>query len=365
MRILVDCVPFDGGRTGTAAYVRGLVAELRRQGHALTLLCEPGADFAEGAGLPVLRTPAWSCRGAVASLAWHLFGVPWQVCRRRKEFDGMVLAMANRRVCAAYPVPAVAVVHDLADRRVAGKYSPARMFNLRYVLPHFAKQAHRLVAVSAATKDDMVRFWGCRGGDVAVLHEGFPLPPENFSTAPGAKNLFYISRIEHPGKNHVRLVEAYGKLPRALAEAHPLVLSGANWGGGDAVKAAIASCPNGDCIRYTGWVGPDELERLWTETAAYVFPSLAEGFGISLAEAMARGIPCACSRGGALEELAGDAAELFDPADADDIARALERLLGAPEMARAARGRRGLARAREFSWEAHARGIVRLLEGVR
>jgi glycosyltransferase involved in cell wall biosynthesis len=363
--LLVDCVPFDGGRTGTAAYVRGLVAELRRQGHELTLLREPGAEFAEGAGLPALSVPRWTCDRPVASLAWHLWGVPRQVRRRRKDFDGMVLAMANRRVCASYPVPAVAVVHDLADRRVAGKYSRARMFNLRYVLPHFAKKAHRLVSVSTATKEDMVRFWGCREEDVAVLHEGFPKPPENFVRAPGAKNLFYISRIEHPGKNHVRLVEAYGMLPRALAEAHPLVLAGANWGGADAVKAAIAACPNGDCIRFTGWVEPDELEKLWAETAAYVFPSLAEGFGISLAEAMARGIPCACSRGGALEELAGDAAVVFDPADASAIARALERLLGEGAEERAARVRRGLARAETFSWEAHARGIVRLLEECR
>lgn len=362
MRLLVDCVPFDGGRTGTAAYARGLVAELRRQGHELTLLCEPGADFAEGAGLGVLRTPPWSCKSAVASLAWHLFGLPRLLARRRKDFDGMVLAMANRRVCARYPVPAVAVVHDLADRRVAGKYSPARMFNLRYVLPHFAKKAHRLVAVSAATKADMVRFWGCREEDVAVLHEGFPKPPADFVRAPGAKNLFYISRIELPGKNQVRLVEAYGMLPRSLAEAHPLVLAGANWGGAGAVKAAIAACPNGDCVRYAGWVEPEELEKLWADTAAYVFPSLAEGFGISLAEAMARGIPCACSRGGALEELAGDAAELFDPTDAADIARALERLLGIPEWERAVLGHKGMMRAETFSWEAHARGIVRLLE---
>lgn len=365
MRLLVDCVPFDCGRTGTASYVRGLVAELRREGHELTLLCEPDADFPEAAGLPVLRTPAWTLRGGAASFAWHLCGVPRQVRRRRKDFDGMVLAMANRRVLARYPVATVAVVHDLADRRVAGKYSPSRMFNLRHVLPHFAKKAHRLVAVSAATAEDMRRFWGCGAGDVTVLHEGFPAPPDDFSPAPDAKNLFYISRIEHPGKNHVRLVEAYGKLPRALAEAHPLVLAGANWGGGEIVQAAIASCPNGDCIRHAGWVGSEELERLWTQTAAYVFPSLAEGFGISLVEAMARGIPCACSRGGALEELAAGAAELFEPTDVEDIARALQRLLCAPEAERAARGRKGIARAREFSWEAHARGIVRLLEGIR
>ena len=103
------------------------------------------------------------------------------------------------------------------------------------------------------------------------------------------------------------------------------------------------------------------MERVWGETGYYVFPSLFEGFGLSLAEAMARGIPCACSGNGALAEVGGDAAETFDPEDAGDIARALETLLGEGGEARAARVRRGKARAAEFSWKAHAQGVTRLI----
>lgn len=362
MRLLVDCIPWDGGRSGISAYTRGLVAELRRQGHELTLLCEPWAEVDAGEGLPVVRAPRATAK-PLASMAWHLFALPRWLRRHRGEFDGMVICAANRRVCAGYPVPTVAVVHDLANFRIPGKYSRSRMFYLAHVLPRYAKKAQHLVAVSGATAEDMERFWGCREGSVTVLHEGFPKPPPGWKRAKGAKNLLYISRIEHPGKNHARLIEAYGKLPRAMAEAHPLVLAGADWKDAEAVKAAAAASPHADLIRFTGFVESGEpMERLWAETGFYVFPSLFEGFGISLAEAMARGIPCACSGNGALAEVACGVAETFDPENPEDIAVALQRLFSEGEAARSERVRLGLARAEDFSWEAHAKGLAALLE---
>ena len=369
MRLLVSCIPFDGGMSGISVYTRGVVGALRARGHELTLLVEPGENAERIAGedagrkpVRVVRAPGWTRRPA-ASMLWHLYALPGWVRRHRAEFDGMVVCAANRRVCARYPLPTAATVHDLANFRIPGKYSRLRMFYLAHVLPRHAKKAGRLVAVSAATAADMVRFWGCREGEVAVLHEGFPAVPEGWGKAAG-KNLLYISRIEHPGKNHVRLIEAYGRLPRALAEAHPLVLAGADWKDAEVVKAAAAASPHADLIRFAGFVPSGEaMEKLWAETGFYVFPSLFEGFGLSLAEAMARGIPCACSGNGALAEVGGDAAVAFDPEDAGDIARALETLLGEDDGARRARVERGLARAKEFSWDAHAAGLERLLAG--
>ena len=88
------------------------------------------------------------------------------------------------------------------------------------------------------------------------------------------RSLLYISRIEHPGKNHVRLIEAYGKLPRALAEAHPLVIVGSDWKDAEVVHAAAAASPHSDSIRFTGFADGEALERLWGEAGFYVFPSL-------------------------------------------------------------------------------------------
>jgi glycosyltransferase involved in cell wall biosynthesis len=363
MRLLVDCIPYDGGRSGISVYVRGVVGELRAQGHELTLLLEPDAEVPEGKGLPAVRAPRWTRKPAL-SMLWHLLALPWRIRRMRGAFDGFVLCAANRRVCAFYPLPTVATVHDLANCRIPGKYSRSRMFYLKWIMPRFAKKAHRLVAVSGATKADMVRFWGCRAEDVAAIHVGTGAKRPPAGTGTRGSNILYISRLEHPGKNHVRLIEAYGRLPRALAEAHPLVLAGADWKDAETVKAAAAASPHADLVRFAGFVPEEDMERLWAETGFYVFPSLCEGFGSSLAEAMARGVPCACSGNGALAEVGGDAAVTFDPEDAGDIARGLLELLGEGEDARKARVERGKARAATFSYDAHARGLVALFGGA-
>ena len=238
------------------------------------------------------------------------------------------------------------------------------MFYLARVLPFFAKRAQRLVAVSGATKADMVKYWQCREEDVTVLYNGLSGKSGISGKSGKSGNILYISRIEHPGKNHVRLIEAYGKLPKEIAEAHPLVIAGADWKDAEVVHAAAAASPNADLIRFTGFVPNDEIEKLWGEAGFYVFPSLFEGFGLSLIEAMARGIPCACSNNGSLGEIAGDVAVTFDPEDAGAIADALLRLVSESEQDRKDRIARGREWITRYSWADHAAGLVKLLEGA-
>ena len=407
MRILVSCIPYDGGKSGISVHIREVVRALAAQGHELTLLTEPGnlglqAEAQNSGGAeaqnpggseaqnpggaearvvaaaghdgPALRewrgaamkaAPRWT-RRPVFSMLWHLFVLPFWIWRHRREFDGFAILAANRRVCAFYPLPTTATIHDLANFHIPGKYSRLRMFYLAHILPHFAKKAQHLVAVSGATKADMVEFWHCRPERVTVLYNGLPEISNLKSQISDIKSqisncILYISRIEHPGKNHVRLIEAYSSLPPELAAAHPLVLAGADWKDADAVHAAAERSPFASQIRFTGFIPDDKMESLWASAGFYVFPSLFEGFGLSLAEAMARGIPCACSNNGSLGEIAGDAAMTFDPADAGDIARALRALLSENGDERSARVARGIAQASRFSWHDHAAGLARLL----
>ena len=137
-------------------------------------------------------------------MLWHLFVLPLWIRRHRREFDGFVICAANRRVCAWYPLMTVATVHDLANFHIPGKYSRTRMFYLAHVLPFFAKRAQHLVAVSEATKIDMVKFWHCREEDVTVLYNGlskesskFKVESENFKLS----TILFISRIEHPARS--------------------------------------------------------------------------------------------------------------------------------------------------------------------
>ena len=109
-----------------------------------------------------------------------------------------------------------------------------------------------------------------------------------------------------------------------------------------------------DAVRLPGWVSPQELEGLWGAASAFVYPSLYEGFGLPVLEAMARGVPVACSDASSLPEVAGDAALMFDPHDERAIAQAIARLLGDRELS-AGLARRGRERAQQFSWERTAR----------
>ncbi|MBR0056846.1 MAG: glycosyltransferase, partial [Kiritimatiellae bacterium] len=171
MRLLISCIPFDGGRSGISVYTREVVRELAAQGHSLTLLVEPATPAEAPATPGLLRAPRWTRRPAL-SMLWHLLCLPFWLRRHRRDFDGFVICAANRRVCAWYPIPTTATIHDLANFHVPGKYSRSRMLYLARVLPFFAKRAHHLVAISESTKSDMVRFWRVPPSRVTVLYDG-------------------------------------------------------------------------------------------------------------------------------------------------------------------------------------------------
>src|SRR5262249_5847792 len=139
------------------------------------------------------------------------------------------------------------------------------------------------------------------------------------------------------------------------SEGRPLlVLPGyATWYESELRERAADAGVSGD-VRFLGWVSGGEIEGLWAIAEAFVFPSLYEGFGLPVLEAMARGVPVACSRASSLPEVAGEAALLFDPHDERAIARALRRLLDDGALRERLRAL-GRERAREFTWERTAR----------
>ncbi len=156
---------------------------------------------------------------------------------------------------------------------------------------------------------------------------------------------------KRPHKNLSRLLDALASL--AAAERPVLVLGGYSTPHEDELRAQAAKLGLDDDVRFLGWIEPPELEGLYDSAALAVFPSLAEGFGLPVVEAMRRGVPVACSNIGALTEVAGDAALLVDPESTPDIADAIRRLTRGGEEAERLR-RAGPARAAEFSWERSA-----------
>lgn len=368
MRILVSCVPYDSGKSGISVYMKQLIEEMKTQGHDLTLLVEPGAS-SFFSGFKTVELPRWT-RRALFSMIWHLFFLPFQVFRMRKAFDFCVLGAANRRTFAFYPLYTVAVVHDLAQYHVKAKYDGFRMIYLKYLLPFFVRRAPGVMAISQSTADDLIRYWRVAPGKIFLNYNGLSLPEgektgwleENHLTPGGY--LLYVSRIEHPGKNHLNLIRAYEKLCRKGRMSQLLVLAGSDWHGADVVHEYVKQSPYADRIRFTGFLPAENLPEAYRNAACYVFPSFFEGFGLSLIEAMYYGVPCCASETSSLGEIGKGAALLFAPRYPDSIADTLSRVLKDPALRRKMIAS-GKKKASEFRWDSHVRNMVENYEKNR
>ena len=179
--------------------------------------------------------------------------------------------------------------------------------------------------------------------------------------------LLYTSRIEHPGKNHARLIRAFADLKRRHKIPHQLVLAGSNRERAAEVHREAEQSGYAGDILFTGFVATEDLPLFYQAADIFVFPSLYEGFGLPILEAMACGTPVACSNLSSMPEVAGDAAVLFDPADESSIASALWSIITEPEL-HSKLAECGPRRSGQFSWSrtaAQTLGAIRSAGGGR
>lgn len=267
--------------------------------------------------------------------------------------------------------PAVIFVHDLAFRMRPAEVPWQQRLYFRAMLPRALRHAAAVLVPSATTRDDLVRLYPIADLEsrVHVIPEG--LPP---SVAPGSLPesiepgfVLAVGTVE-PRKNYPRLLAAYrnlrGRAVPFIINGRPgvpqLVIAGRpGWAYGDTLRRIQAE-PG---VKYLGHVDEPTLEALYQSASVLVFPSLYEGFGLPLLEAMAHGVPAVVGSAGALPELARGAALSIDPEDPNSIAGALERLL-ADESLRHRLGEEGRSRARSYTWETAAERTLDVLRRV-
>jgi glycosyltransferase involved in cell wall biosynthesis len=362
---LLYLVPGQVG--GSEVYARELVSALARERPDLELVVFCGQE-----AVPALAREGWPARVRLWPLRVRSAVKPLRIGVELGLLPG---AAARARVDLLHslgttspmwtPCPRVVTVLDLIYEHFPETFPTAARLGLRAVVGPAARRADRVLAISGAGGRDVTERLRLDPGRVDVVPIGFgrgrraaPTPePElraRLGLGDGRVVLCVSAALAH--KNLPRLVRAVAALGEDAADVR-LVVAGHAGREHDALTALAGAEGVGERVVLTGWIADEDLEGLYALATCAVYPSLHEGFGLPVLEAMARDVPIACADATALPEVAGDAAELFDPLRVDAIASALRRLLDDPAR-RAELVSRGRERVPRFTWEACARGTL-------
>lgn len=339
MRIGLSTSVIQRGRSGVARYVLALVRAMLTEAadHEFTLFVLendlPLFDFV-GSAMRIVPV-AERHRPPAQDILWHQTALP----RLVEQLGLDVLHVPSyRRLVWRRPCPLVGTIHDLAPFRLPEKYDRARMFYGRVIVRQLARRQDAIVAVSQTTANDVVEFFGVPRERVTVVPNGLDhtrfTPGDRDAAAAAIQRKYglrtpfflYVARLEHPGKNHVRLISAFNQFKTESPSPWQLVLLGSDWHGAEVIHEAVRRSPYAPDIHCPGFVSDDDLPTWYRAAGACVYPSLFEGFGLPPLEAMACGCPVVASNISAIAEVCGDAAILADPHDTADIRRQLARV---------------------------------------
>ena len=362
---LIFLVPGETG--GMETYARELIPALVDQGSDLRITTFVNAEMYGQSG-------PWSDAGAVvrvpvrARRRWEwVLGEQFILPRLAARAGVDLLHSLGSTAPVRGAFRRVVTIHDLIYRIYPEAHGRVRARAMGFLIPRAAHRSDRVIAPSETTRNDVVRLLGVHPSqiDVAPLGVG-PVSSEVSAEAElratlglGSGPFVLTASAKRPHKNLPRLIDAWALLP--LNGRPVLVLPGYPTSHEAQLRQRATQLGLDGHTRFVGWLPAPDLEGLYRHASCFVFPSLYEGFGLPVLEAMARGVPVACSDRGSLGEVVGNAARIFDPENPRAIADAVQELLsdrGVAERLRAA----GLERARRFTWAATARATLRSYE---
>ncbi len=355
MRIGVNALYLiPGGVGGTEIYLRSLLQALARVDQANEYFIftnrETGSDLVPAAANFHHAPQPVNATFRPARLLYEQLRLPqWA---RRLRLD--VMFNPGFTAPAFHSCPNVTVFHDLQHRRHPEYF---RWWDLPFwecFLGLAVRNSEILVTVSAATMRDLQHFYGVPASRARVVQHGVENEFSEIARRRGQTEpyLLCVSTL-HPHKNLERLVSVFAR----FRERHPefrLVLAGMRGFHSKVLEQRIAELNVSESVTITGWIPREKLHSLFRRARAFVYPSTFEGFGMPVLEAMAAGVPLACSKIDPLMEIAADAAELFAPDNDQEMLEALERVIVAPA--------RGQERAALFTWERAASKTLAALE---
>ncbi len=381
MKIAVNTLFLLPGQVGgTEIYTRSLLAAMAEVSdrHRLILFTnrENHDTFDDTPVVQRVRCPV-SAASRPRRILWEQLVLPWQILHQGA--DAILSPGFTTPICCGRPT--VVTVHDLIWRSHPDNFPRSYRLFLEALIPVSARRAERVIAVSRFTADQLCRTYGVPEEKVRVIHEAPSrrLLEQADAAAPagpatrerlqalgvGAAHILCVSTLA-PHKNVERLLQAFLKAKTRLSghgdlQGLQLVLTGIKGRAHHRVKEEARRLGLGSSdLLVTGWVDEEHLADLYRTSLLFAYPSLHEGFGLPLLEAMAFGVPVASSNAASLPEVGGDAVFWFDPEDVEQMAAVLVRALTDRDAARRM-ARRGTERCRLFSWERAARQTINLL----
>lgn len=363
MRILVDVTTWIPGRSGVGLYTERLLRALHdlQCGDELLLATNRGRDDVDIPGRRV--GPQMPVRAL-----WMQTALPFQSMRLRPD----IALYPNYLGPLVRTCPYVVTVHDMAVQLFPETFTFKKRVLQRSLLPAILRRADAILTPSASTRRDLLRLLGVDPQRVAVTHlaadPAFHRVPTEADEARVVaarglpeRYLLAVCTLE-PRKNLVRLVQAFER----IAGDHPglrlLLVGGRGWRDAG-IQQALERSPARHLIDAPGYVAFDELQIIYRRALALCYPSLYEGFGLPVVEAMASGAPVLVSRGSSLDEVAAGAAVTVDPLDVQAMAEGMDRLVR-DEALRGRLRRQGLSRAAELSWTRTAQQTRAVFERV-
>ncbi len=370
MRIAINALASRGSLSGAARYIRSLVTSLAKidakNKYILYVSPEDTPRFS-GLGPNFQAVPTVANRPL--RILWEQTELPWDLKRRRVDvFHGPAFIAPLVKTCRQ-----VVTIHDMTFFLLPQCHLFTKRHYFQRLIPECVKRADQVIAVSENTRTDIVRILGspCRSKIKVVYHgkdESFH-PDRTAAASCGLRTkygfsnriILFVGLIE-PRKNLERLIRAYAN----LQSIHPdscLVLAGSRGWGYEPVLQAVSESGVEKKVFFPGFIPDRELPNLYNLADVFVYPSLYEGFGLPVLEAMACGTPVVTSQVSSMPEVAGDAALFVDPRDVASIAQALERVL----LDRALRERMaedGPKHSNPFTWEKTARETLAAYENA-
>ncbi len=369
MRIGINALYLLPGKVGgSETYIRNLVRWLARSSdntYVVFINKESTGIFDDaGRNVEIIPCPILASNRPLRIL-WEQVALPFQVFHHKID----ILFSAGMTAPFVCPVPSVLAIFDLQHVIQPQNFPRGYLLFLKTIIYLSAKSADGIITISGKVRDDILKFYRVSSGKITVTYLAadhnafFPREIKEIEAIRAKyalpERFILYAAASLPHKNHARLFEAL-RILKEQGERIKLVLIGARDKGYDAIAETIEKMDLKTDVIFTGWLPFEDIPPIYCASDTFVFPSLNEGFGIPVIEAMACGVPVVCSNIEPLPEVAGNAAFFIDPYDPASIANGIS-TVNSDRNVRRDLIEKGFRRAAEFTWENTARKTLEFI----